>query len=186
MKIKLFCFLMFSATLSYAQVDSTGIDEPEADKSGGGLAIHVGLGDLYGGSAGGTAEYQLIMNSKLRLTPFASIGKVSTFGEETSISETGYCYGANIEFGKVQRFFTGISYGTHFIDHQTDTAQAHYDETVVIKGPSVAIGYKGVSKIGLMWNTFIGMAYEANSPDWLGHSTSTFAPIIGAGIGLKL
>jgi hypothetical protein len=160
------------------------------DKSGPGFAVSTGLGALYGGTSGVSLEYQFVLNSKLRLTPLASVGYVTgTDSTGTTSNNVGGCAGINMEFGKMRRFFTGLTFGALLVDEGFDVDSNYVENTVI--GPSLIAGIKWTTCWGFLWEISGGMGYQVNNkvdPEMTGRILgiqSVLAPGFNVGIGYK-
>ena len=94
------CIARSQDTLSKSQKDS--------------WAIHLGIGNMYGGNIGVLGERQILLKEKFRISPYAAIGVAE--GGTDSISQKkyfwlGYTAGVNFEYGRNNR----IIFGPHFI-----------------------------------------------------------------------
>jgi hypothetical protein len=180
---KLIVVLSLLTFFSQAQKDT--IKREKTTK--GGFALQLGTGNLYGG-IGLMAEYQHILTKTLRFTPFGSAGMEIGRTDITGIWR-GYCVGGNIEYGKAQRVFGGLSFGTHGVGYNIRTIttngrpQTEVYNKHVLSGPSLNAGYKGISHIGLIWQTSIGLSYinYSNTKE----ADYSFAPSASLGVGYK-
>jgi hypothetical protein len=152
-----------------------------ADKSAGGFAAHVGMGSMYGAAdgVGAAVEYQVPLRPKLRLSPFAAAGVVGVNDVEAPTKDFGYCIGFNAEYGRFHRVFAGPSFGTQFLEWDSDT----HKNVQTLLGPSFVAGYKGTARFGLMWQIYIGIAYIINYK--YTENKSNPVPAFGYGIGYK-
>ena len=108
-----------------------------ADKSDGGFAAHLGMGSMYGGDGGAAVEYQVPLRPLLRLSPFAAIGTVGANDPESPAMDFGYCIGVNAEYGRFHRVFAGPSFGTQFMEWDSDYPD-DFHQTLI--GPSFVAG----------------------------------------------
>jgi hypothetical protein len=137
--------------------------------------MHVGTGALYGGDGLGIAvEYQRPWGPNFRLSPFAATGIVG-LSDEAPAQDIGYSIGINAEYGTFQRVFAGPSYGTQFMDVESDTA--HAGQT--LSGFALVLGYKGTSSFGFLWLAYLGMGYVITT------GYHGLAPTFGIGLGYK-
>jgi hypothetical protein len=152
-----------------------------ADRSGGGFAVHLGMGSLYGAGDGGGAavEYQVLLRPGMRLSPFVAGGQVGSNQADAPSHEFGYCIGVNAEYGKFQRIFAGPSFGTQFLEWDHDTTS----NVQAVIGPSFVLGYKGTAHFGLLWQVYLGAAYIINYK-YSEHKDNP-VPVFGLGIGYK-
>ncbi len=151
-----------------------------ADKSDGGFAAHIGMGSMYGGDGGGAVEYQVLLRPMLRLSPFVAAGTVGVNDPEAPSKDFGYCIGVNAEYGRFHRMFIGSSFGTQFLEWDSNLP----DKVNTLYGPSFVAGYKGTSRFGLLWQIYIGIAYIINYK--YSETQSNPVPAFGLGFGYKL
>lgn len=161
--------------------DTATVSKKVADKSGPGFAVHIGGGGLYGGAGGASVEYQFVLRPSLRLTPFVSIGEV--MGTDYKATGLGYCSGANIEFGKMKRFFAAATFGTLYIDVGEDSLGNDVKNTTI--GPSLMAGYKWITHFGLLLQVSGGMGYNITGTECVDKENTTLAPTFNLGIGYK-
>ena len=166
MKMIICLLLFFVGSLSAAGTD----------KSAGGFAAHIGMGNMYGGAGGVAIEYQQVLSPLIRLSPFISGGQVISVDPDKSASRIGYCLGVNAEFGKFHRLFVGPNFGTHYIELPYDAANHRQTAT----GLAMVLGYKGTARIGILWQLYGGLAYIVNSKNG-----DEVVPAFGLGIGYK-
>ena len=147
----------------------------------GGWAIHLGAGIMFGGNIGFLMEKQILLNEKLRISPFASLGIAE--GGTDSISNKkyywfGYAAGANLEYGRKHRIIFGPHFiGNNLIGNSIEVKKNFFAET------SFIIGYKGTAKFGLIWELYIGDVYLQ---DLYSESKKYFhSSHLGLGIGYK-
>jgi len=150
-----------------------------ADKSNGGLAVSVGIGDQYGGDAGCGFEYQLRLAPRFRLTPFAAAGVVG--GTSNDSLAVGYCGGVNVEYGRWHRVLAGVSFGSHYRD--SDSLPPAKARTMI--GPALCLGYKGTASFGLVWQVYGGIAHIVNPVNNPNRLNTDMAPAFGLGLGYK-
>lgn len=154
--------------------------EASENKSTGGFAAHVGMGSLYGGDGGAAVEYQVPLRPLLRLSPFVAVGTVGVNDPEASSIDFGYCIGVNAEYGRFHRVFAGTSFGTQFIEQDSNNSK----NVRTLIGPSFVAGYKGTARYGLLWQIYIGIAYIINYK--YSEMKSNPVPAFGFGFGYKL
>jgi len=150
-----------------------------ASKLNSGPAVSVGLGNLYGGDAGGGLEYQILLAPRFRLTPFAAVGVV--YYPTRQFPAIGYCGGGNLEYGRWHRAFAGLSFGTQYRDQ--DSLPVIRTRTMV--GPALCLGYKGMAPFGLFWQACGSLAYIINPVNNPNRKNTTVAPAISLGLGYK-
>lgn len=172
------------SSASYAETPAT---EKISKSSTEGIAAHIGIGSLYGGGAGASVEYQFLLRPNFRLTPFVSAGITFSSGSDTPMYGFGYCFGLNTEFFESHRLLTGLSFGTHEIDYETDSP-GHENRLGTLIGPSMYVGYKGTARFGLLWILYGGVSGMVdNASGYLSDfpSSSTYGPVFGFGLGYK-
>jgi hypothetical protein len=152
-----------------------------ADKSGGGLAVHVGFGSMYGGD-GIAVEYQFVIRPLFRITPFAAGGAAQPIYGGMEPFAFGYALGVNAEFGRRHRIFISPHFSSQYLDYNEDPQGKISNKNTVV-GPAIALGYKGTAKFGLLWQAYGGVSYPANDKH---DHRNTLAPVFGLGIGYKL
>jgi hypothetical protein len=150
------------------------------DKSGSGPAIHVGFGSMYGGLGLGV-EYQVAVRALFRLTPFVAAGAVQPIDGGYKPFALGYAIGMNAELGRMHRAYISPHFSSQYLDYDEDE-QGHISNKNTVVGPALAVGYKGMARIGLLWQVYAGISYPAN--DKHDHA-NTVAPVFGLGIGYK-
>jgi hypothetical protein len=150
-----------------------------ADRNTGGFAVHMGMGSLYGGDGGAAVEYEVVLRPLLRLSPFVAAGTVGMNDPEAPSTDFGYCIGVNAEYGRFHRVFAGPSFGTQFLEWNSDSPQ----KVQTLRGPSFVAGYRGTARFGLMWQMYLGMAYIINYK--YSETKSNPVPAFGFGIGYK-
>lgn len=118
-----------------------------------GWAIHAGAGFMYGGNIGILGEKQILLNEKIRISPFGSVGLAEGGTDSTGVKYNwfGYAAGANFEYGKKHR----VIFGPHFI------GQNLIGNSVEVKkdfaaGATFILGYKGTANFGLIWQIYVG------------------------------
>ncbi len=152
-----------------------------ADKSSGGFAAHVGMGSMYGGDGGAAVEYQVLLYPMIRLSPFVAAGTVGMNQTESPSTDFGYCIGVNAEYGRFHRVFAGTSFGTQFIEWDSNNPDAFHQ---TLRGPSFVAGYKSTSHSGFLWQIYLGISYIINYK--YTENKSNPVPAFGFGIGYKL
>lgn len=149
-----------------------------------GLAIHLGAGIMYGGNIGLLIEKQILLNEKLRVSPFAAVGVAE--GGTDSISNKkyywfGYSAGANLEYGKKHRMIFGPHFvGNNFIGN-SDEVKKNF-----LAGVSFIIGYKGTAGFGLIWQVYVGDIYSQDDDPFSNNKTYSHRSHVGLGLGYKI
>ncbi len=138
------------------------------------------MGSLYGGDGGAAVEYQLMLRPRIRLSPFVAAGTVGVNDPEAPSKDFGYCIGFNAEYGRFHRVFAGPSFGTQFLEWDSDIP----DKVQTLLGPSFVAGYKGTAHSGFLWQIYIGIAYIINYK--YTENKSNPVPAFGFGIGYKI
>jgi hypothetical protein len=157
------------------------------DSSSNNVGVLLGVGPTFGG-LGLSLEYEQRINKNVFVTPYASVG--IEFGNIGWGGDwNGYCIGVNVEFGRIHRMIGGLAYGTHGIAYasklinEADTSSNDKPGSKLNLGPSLIIGYKGVSPFGITWLVYLGIAHE----NYISNETELlfFRPISGIGIGYR-
>ena len=150
-----------------------------ADKSDGGFAVAVGFGNPYGGEAGCAVEYQVLLASQFRLTPFAAAGAVNGLFEDSLA--IGYNAGVSFEYGRWNRAVASVCFGSLYQDR--DSLPKAQTRTMI--GPSLFLGSKGVARFGLLWQLWLGCTYIFNPINNPNRTDSDFNQVMGLGLGYK-
>lgn len=145
-----------------------------------GFSILAGAGSMSGG-LGIIAEYQIRLDMFTFLIPFAGSG-VELGTKDLEGVWPGYALGANIEHGKYHRVLGGIIYGTRGVGFENKRGEITNQHVLV--GPAAIIGYKRLSKSGLVFLVNVGMAYVRNPV--AENKKYRSDPTAGIGIGYKL
>jgi hypothetical protein len=182
--VKLILLVLFASTLV------------AADNAKPGLAVHAGMGCLYGANDGfGVAlEYQIPLHPAMHITPFIGGGVVGINDlDQAGLYAPGWCLGATVEYGNYHRFITGMGFGSLFRSYDRDPADSSkFIHIQTLIGPSLIVGYKGMTRLGLLWQANLSVAAIINDTryDHPGREsdagTITFGLGLGLGIGYKL
>ena len=148
-----------------------------------GWAIQIGGGIMYGGNIGLLTERQIFLKQKFRFTPFFSTG-IGEAGTD-SITSTrhywlGYAAGLNLEYGIKHRIFIG----PHFEGNSVLGRSDHFKKTY-FSGIGTIIGYKGTSRIGLIWLVYIGNFYSPDDDPFSADKSCDHRSQFGLGLGYK-
>lgn len=134
-QIIIFILLLVPAFLSAQE------EKPKSIKDG--RAIHLGAGLMHGGNIGFLTEKQVLLNEKLRFSPFVSAG-VGEGGTDSITSKKyywfGYATGANLEYGKKHRVILSPHFeGNNLIGNSNAIKKNFFG------GYSFILGYKGTA-----------------------------------------
>jgi hypothetical protein len=140
------------------------------------FGINSCSGTISGGLFGFNLEYQMPYLPKNRITATLGTG----FCDFTSL---GYSIGIMHEYGFEHRVFTGLTFGTLFMEYEDSysTIDGESHKKNLLFGPSVIGGYKRVCQSGFMFNLGGGISYPLN-PKLLNNSVK---PSLTIGFGYK-